>query len=96
MVDLNALHVRPPQEFVKVERRPLTQLELQAPSSLETNSNVVHQIRDGNHVVEVYKTTNFADHPLVVGPRYIPNDIKYMFGSQLGYNSSGIFGKTNC
>lgn len=33
---------------------------------------------------------NLADNPLVVGPRYINNDLKCSWSNYLGFHSSGV------
>lgn len=43
-----------------------------------------------NLVVKV--TENYADHPLVLGPRYQPKDIKLAWAHQLDKNISGKWG----
>ncbi|KAK9496481.1 hypothetical protein O3M35_013243 [Rhynocoris fuscipes] len=34
---------------------------------------------------------NYADHPLVIGPRYVVEDFKCRWATYLGFNTSGVF-----
>ncbi|KAB0802496.1 hypothetical protein PPYR_04682 [Photinus pyralis] len=38
----------------------------------------------------VVKKQNLADHPLVVGPRYNPNNLRCSWSNYLGFNTSGV------
>jgi len=40
----------------------------------------------------VHVAPSFADHPLVVGPKYQPEDIRCTWGAPLGKNVSGVLG----
>lgn len=48
----------------------------------ETNKNLT--VRDQD---------SYADHPLVVGPRYIPNDVRVTWATHLGKFTSGVMRK---
>lgn len=37
---------------------------------------------------------NYADHPLVVGPRYQEQDLPVSWSNYLGYNTSGVLSKS--
>lgn len=36
---------------------------------------------------------NYADHPLIAGPRYLPDEMKVCYVKELGYIMSGVCGK---
>lgn len=36
---------------------------------------------------------DYSDHPLVVGPRYQPEDIRLSWATMLGKRTSGVLGK---
>jgi hypothetical protein len=42
--------------------------------------------------LSVHIAPSFADHPLVVGPKYQPEDIRCTWGAHLGKNVSGVLG----
>lgn len=44
----------------------------------------------------VHVAPSFADHPLVVGPKYQPEDIRCTWGAPLGKNVSGVLGMLLC
>ncbi|XP_023707965.1 mitochondrial mRNA pseudouridine synthase Trub2 isoform X2 [Cryptotermes secundus] len=41
--------------------------------------------------LSVHVAPSFADHPLVVGPKYQPEDLRCTWGAPLGRNISGVF-----
>jgi hypothetical protein len=45
--------------------------------------------------LSVHVAPSFADHPLLVGPRYQPEDIRCTWGMPLGKNVSGVFGTSS-
>lgn len=51
---------------------------------------VVIEGNDTTQPLSVRIDTNYADHPLVVGPRYLPDDLKCINTSWLGKNTSGV------
>jgi len=42
--------------------------------------------------ITVHVAPSFADHLLVVGPKYQPEDIRCTWGAPLGKNVSGVLG----
>jgi hypothetical protein len=47
---------------------------------------------DTTKPMKVSVLRNYADDPLVVGPRYQPKDFKCNWATFLGANTSGVFG----
>ncbi|KAJ9574031.1 hypothetical protein L9F63_008557 [Diploptera punctata] len=60
---------------------------------LECRPPVNHVFIEGSTTapLNVYAAPSYADHPLVVGPRYQPQDFRCNWGSPLGKNVSGVF-----
>lgn len=48
---------------------------------------------DTTKEMRVTVRTNYADHPLVVGPRYQEKDFRCQWPLDLGLNTSGVFCK---
>uniref|UniRef100_A0A0V0GD68 Putative pseudouridine synthase n=1 Tax=Triatoma dimidiata TaxID=72491 RepID=A0A0V0GD68_TRIDM len=46
---------------------------------------------DTTQPMAVSVTPSYADHPLVVGPRYIEDDFRCTWATFLGFNTSGVF-----
>lgn len=40
--------------------------------------------------------TDYSDHPLVIGKRYVHSDVRYYCASSLGVYSSGVCGECSC
>jgi hypothetical protein len=61
---------------------------------LESRPPTKHVFIEGNPStsLSVHVAPSFADHPLVVGPRYQPEDFRCTWGAPLGKNVSGVFG----
>jgi hypothetical protein len=61
---------------------------------LESRPPTSHVFIEGNPStsLSVHVAPSFADHPLVVGPRYQPEDFRCTWGAPLGQNVSGVFG----
>ncbi|CAG2065199.1 unnamed protein product, partial [Timema podura] len=47
---------------------------------------------DPTKSLTVQKSPSYADHPLVVGPRYQPCDFRCTWATYLGKDTSGVFG----
>ncbi|PSN49976.1 putative tRNA pseudouridine synthase 2 [Blattella germanica] len=62
---------------------------------LECRPPVNHVFIEGDTStsLSVHVAPSYADHPLVVGPRYQPNDFRCTWGAPLGKNVSGVFVK---
>ncbi|XP_069690130.1 pseudouridylate synthase TRUB2, mitochondrial-like isoform X2 [Periplaneta americana] len=60
---------------------------------LESRPPRNHVFIEGNPSValSVHVAPSFSEHPLVVGPRYQPDDIRCTWGAALGKNVSGVF-----
>ncbi|KDR11978.1 probable tRNA pseudouridine synthase 2 [Zootermopsis nevadensis] len=60
---------------------------------LETRPPASHVFIEGNPStsLNVHVSPSFADHPLVVGPRYQPDDFRCTWGAPIGKNISGVF-----
>ena len=52
--------------------------------------NYVRIAGDTSKPVDVILDTNYADHPLVVGPRYIPEDVRGFPLKKIGVRTSGV------
>ncbi len=52
----------------------------------------VHITGDTTQNLNVEVRPNYADHPLLIGPRYVPRDIKLHFANILGTKMSGVNG----
>jgi hypothetical protein len=61
---------------------------------LESRPPTRHVFIEGNPStsLSVRVAPSFADHPLVVGPKYQPEDVRCTWGAPLGRNVSGVFG----
>jgi hypothetical protein len=55
--------------------------------------DIISISKEGPDTIQVLKGPSYADHPLVVGPRYIPQDVKIFDVSSLGRDTSGLSGK---
>lgn len=47
---------------------------------------------DSTKPMKVSVIPSYADHPLVVGPRYVEDDFRCSWATFLGFNTSGVFG----
>lgn len=65
----------------------LNELEVRPPT---THVSIVG---DTTKELDVQVKPSFADHPAVVGPRYIPEELYISTGNFLGYHTSGVLGK---
>lgn len=63
-------------------------------SNLEKSltKTVLTEFLDGPDKIQIVKGPNLADHTLVVGPRYQPEDIRLYDASSLGVHTSGLTG----
>jgi hypothetical protein len=61
---------------------------------LESRPPTRHVFIEGNPStsLSVRVAPSYADHPLVVGPKYQPEDLRCTWGAPLGRNVSGVFG----
>lgn len=50
-------------------------------------------VGDTSKPLTVRLEPNYADHPLVVGPRYIEKDFRMLFVNYLGVRTSGVVGE---
>jgi hypothetical protein len=71
---------------VKLSFTDLCELESRPPRN--------HVFIQGNPLssLTVHVSPSFVDHPLVVGPKYQPEDIRCTWGAPLGKNVSGLLG----
>jgi hypothetical protein len=62
---------------------------------MECRPPVNHVFIEGNttSALRVSVAPSYADHPLVVGPRYQPKDFRCTWAAPIGKNVSGVFGK---
>jgi len=81
------MKTRPPQTIVEIRRL----LPGQESAGKEVGKKVVNTIHDGSgERIEIIKGFSYADHPAVIGPRYIKEDMKHLWADQLSAKVSGV------
>jgi len=89
--DLNSMVCREPQTVVQFRRLENGCSESQTSLTVhDPGKEIVGRIQDGPDIIEIIKCPSYADHPLVVGPRYQRQDLKLISASYIGRDSSGI------
>jgi hypothetical protein len=73
----------------------LTFLDLNAMKVRSPNERLMIEANSGGGNSPVRHEINYSDHPLVVGDRYQPKDIKLMSAIRLGSFTSGLMSKIN-
>jgi len=84
--DLNSMERIPQRSIVDVRRRA----EGECDTTTQKDSSLVAEIPDGRGTIQILTRKSYADHPLIVGPGYVPEDIKLFYASLLGKESSGL------
>jgi len=88
--DLNAM--KPMERQKMVQFRRITDSDREDSHDQTEEKAIITRVNDGKGVIEVFKTENMADHPLVMGPGYAESDIKSVPLNFLSKESSGIIG----
>ncbi|CAH0393216.1 unnamed protein product [Bemisia tabaci] len=83
---------KPSERSVKSVRKIIAERICNELNELEVRPPTTHVsiVGDTTKELDVQVKPSFADHPAVVGPRYIPEELYISTGNFLGYHTSGV------